>query len=151
MSLPLLHSPADIARWLLVAKLAVGDPTTNPLPSWPCYNDLEPTGPDDCVTTYDHEPTNDGRSMVDGESFQHYGMQVRVRSSDAPTGRAKAEAIANVMAEGTYQVDVGIGTAVYRVQCFAKIPGVTRIGVDSPSTNRNLFVINALISLSRTS
>ncbi len=153
MSLALLHAPADVLRWLLIAKLAAGDPRTAPLPAWPCYNDAEPSGPDNCLTTYDEQPQDDGRAMVDGEGFLHHGVQIRVRSSLPGTGRAKAEALRLVMTEGVHRELITVtyqGTATYLVQCLAKVSGVLRLGAESPTSKRCLYTINALMSLTRT-
>ena len=153
MSLPLLHSPGDVLRWLLVAKLAASNPLVSPLGTWPCYTDMEPSGPDDCLTTYDHDAQDDGRAMRGGEGFVHHGIQIRVRSALPTTGRAKAESIRVVLTESVYQelITITLGnTATYLVQCAAKVSGVLRLGAESPTSNRSLHVINALLSLTRT-
>ena len=143
------HSPADVVRWLLVGSpLNLGaDPTVLPLGAWPLYESNEPSTPDNCVTLYDTDGKDDGRSMIDGQVLDHYGFQVRIRSVDKSTGRVKADAIRDALMGAIYQNGVVIGAANYWVHCIANIGRALFIGTDSPNTKRSLHTINAVVSL----
>jgi hypothetical protein len=141
MSLPLIHSPADIVRTLLSINL---------FEVWPVYVDSEPNTPDSVITIYDTSPRPDGRSMIDGEVWLHYGIQLRIRSLDHPTGYAKATSIHDTLAEQVKRASVTLGGSVYLVWSVSP-KGVIRMGKDKPSTKRNIFTVNALCPITRTS
>lgn len=141
------HSPADVLRRLLI-QLGLGTaPETRPLESWPIYASNEPSDPDNCITVYDTAGTDDGRSMIDGELFGHYGIQVRVRSLDHATGWLKADAIQTALAETVYDNAVTIGGSSYLVHSANKIGDVLALGKDVSDTKRSLFTLNAVLSL----
>lgn len=145
----LLHSPADVVRWLLIG-LGVGtDPSLSS--AWPINADKEAATPDNVITIYDTAGRDDGRSMIDGELFYHYGLQVRVRAVDHVTGWPKADQIRVTMAQQVYGNSVTIGTSTYRVHCIAKIGEVLRLGQEVGSSKRSLFTINATVALRQTS
>lgn len=136
------HSPADVIRHLLVAK------GCGTLPSdggdWPIYVASEPDGPDNCVTVYDTQGQDDGRSMHTGELWNHNGFQVRVRARDhSSAGWPKADEIQTVMAEEVYQDYVTIGDETYFVHAVTRIGDPIPLGKETPSSKRNLYTINA--------
>jgi hypothetical protein len=148
MSVALQHSPADVTARVLVALGLVADPETDPPGSpWPVFVADEPDRPDNCVTVYDTTSTNDGRSMRDGENWQHRGIHVRVRAIDHPTGSAKAEAISVALAEDVYRETVVIGAATYSVHCFAAVGDPISLGKEVPESRRFLFTINATLAI----
>ncbi len=144
---PLNHSPADVLRWALVQQGVVTDPTLGTLQTWPAYVASEPSAPDDVVTLYDTAGVLHGREHVSGETQEHHGVQVRVRSADHPSGWAKARAVAQVLDTGLYQSTVTIGPDTYLLHAVTRTTDVIALGVNVPDTRRDLFTINALISL----
>lgn len=156
MTLPFLHSPADVMRKLLINAGYMSDPiVVTPTPtSWPGYKDAEPDKPDNVVTTYDTEPQLDAHGQVTGQSFQHWGVQVRVRGTTHAVGFGKADAIRVVLNEGQVDSTVSFsstsdgGAATYLVHSSAQNT-VRRMGMDSPTTKRHLFTINCLATIKR--
>ena len=146
----LVHSPADIVAQLLI-DLGLGtDPTTNG--TWPIYVGREPTIPDNCITVYDTAGVDDGRSMIDGETWNHYGFQVRVRSVDHRTGWVKADTISSTMAMNVLRTSTTItdsdGTKTnYRIQCIARIGDTLKLGKEVPTSKRDIFTVNATMTL----
>jgi hypothetical protein len=149
MSLPFLHSPAEIVRALLI-DLGLGtDPSSNT--DWPVYATGEPDGRgvvDAVLTVYDTTPTQDGRSMPDGEQVYHYGFQVRVRAADHPTGFVKASAIRLALNETVRRNTVTISTQRYLVHAASGVNLLT-LGKDTPATKRSLFTVNGMVSITR--
>jgi hypothetical protein len=90
------HSPAEIGRQLLV-NLGVGqDPDGGTSPTWPVFTGQEPDGigvPDECITVYDTTWRTDGRHMGNGQTYWHYGIQIRLRSLGQADGWLKARAV----------------------------------------------------------
>ena len=148
MSLPLLHSPAQILRVLLL-ELSDGTSPSEDV-DWPIYVSAEPDQPDNCITLYDTTPQDDGRAMFDGETWHHHGIQVRVRATDHPTGWVKAEALHTSLDEDIYRNTVTLDAATYTVSGVYKTL-LLILGKDSPRTKRSLFTINCFTSITRES
>ena len=154
----LAHSPADILRWLLVqqgsALLAlsggtgtlVTDPTANQ--DWGVFIDSEPDSPDNCVTIYDTQGIDEGRTAIDRERQEHPGVQIRVRATTALAGYQKAQQIA-VALDQIVNLNVTVAapntTATYVVPAVTRKNNVLRIGKDLPNSKRSLFTINAVL------
>lgn len=146
----LAHSPADVLRYLMI-QLGLGTLPTNVL-AWPIFAINEPSDPDNCITVY-NTAGNDigGRSMIDGEFHRDRGVQIRIRSTDSPTGWVKADTIKDTLSKSVYYAAVAIGTSSYLVQALNKIGDVIDLGNNAPSTKRNVLTINAMMSLKQVS
>lgn len=146
-----MHPPSQIVSRLLIS-LGLGSlPTTEPGGvEWPAYFSREPTAPDNCITVYDTDGQDDGRSMINGETFSHYGFQIRVRATTYSIGWVKADTIATFLVEDVYLDTVTIEGVTYTVQCIARVSDVIKLGKESPTSKRELFTINALLSLNET-
>lgn len=134
------HSPADVIRRLLIQLGLGSDPPAAP---WPVYAGKEPGVPDNVITVRTTEGTDDGRDMISGEVWGHPGFQVRVRASDYVTGRTKADAIGDALATGVYQTVVAIGASRYFVHAVTHIGDVIDLGAETPSSQREVFTLNA--------
>ncbi len=145
------NSPAEVIQWLLIA-LGQGTIPTD-AGAWPCHATNEPSQPDDCLTVYDTTGQSDGRSMIDGALWQHFGFQVRVRSKDHRLGWVKADAIRDALSLSTYHRSVSIPgdsggpTATYHVWSVNKIGVILPLGTDQGRSKRSLFTLNAIAAL----
>lgn len=141
----LTNSPADILRWLLVYLVQGTDPAD--ADAWPVYVSSEPNQPDNCITVYDTQGQDDGRSMRDGELYAHPGFQVLVRSQDHVAGWQKATAIRTALAMEVLRLTLAVGPSTYLIQCISHIGQVLAIGKDAPSSKRSLFTVNGMVSV----
>lgn len=148
MSLPFLQSPAEVLRRVLIGLGVAADPPALP---WPLYRGLEPADPDDCLTVYDTQGTQDGRSMFDGEAYEHPGFQLRVRARRHGAGHAKASELRHALAERIHMVAVGVsGSGVtYLLHSVNRIGVVMSLGQDVPTSKRYLFTINGVLAIRR--
>lgn len=151
MSLPLLHSPADVVRWLLVRDGYATDPADQA--AWPCFSPSEPDRPDNCLTVRSTEGTTSGRLQATGEETDRWGFQLRVRARDEPTGVAKAHALRKALLEVFYQEAVTLDepAAAYTVHSFVRVGQVMNLGAMRPDSKRWLLTINAQVILERAS
>jgi hypothetical protein len=137
------YSPADVLAHLLTL---LGQTTAPGLSqAWPVYVSSEPGFPDDAVTTYDTTPILDGRNQGSGETVEHYGVQVRLRSTVHTAGWVKSRAIKQAL-DGVYYATVAIGSQTYVVYGVNTL-GIMALGKDSPTSKRNLFTINCTVAL----
>lgn len=151
MSLPFLHSTADVMQSLLIQMGLADDPmdTGTAGIGWPAFVADEPSEPDNAITCYDTTPIDDGRIQTDGECIRHPGVQVRVRGRTHAAGFAKADALRRALNEDVYDELVNISGSRYLVHCVNGAE-VLFIGRESPETRRRLFTINATVTLDRT-
>lgn len=82
------HSPAEILAQHLYGTGVVTDPVDEG--AWPAYVGHLDDSPDDAVCVYDTTGTQDGRDQNTGETFDHPGIQVRVRGFDYVEAYKKA-------------------------------------------------------------
>lgn len=151
------HSAADVVRWLLInlghgTRPSVGE-------EWPISMGKEPSSPDDAITVYATEGTNHGRTMPDGERQGNQGIQVRVRSGTGPRGFQKALALATAL-DGVYWATVTVpantagvypvAAGTYSVQSVRNVGDVVGIGTEAPTSERQIFVFNAEVTLKQT-
>ena len=142
----LAFAPAAIVRQLLV-DLGLG---FNPVGGdqatldWSCFYGQEPDRPDECITVFTTEGQDDGRSMMDGEIWHHYGIQIRLRARDERTGYAKLSGIRKTLSQGVYRRQVTVGPNVFQIQCGAKFSSVLPLGKDISTSKRQLFTLNLI-------
>lgn len=143
------HSPADVIRKVIV-QLTLGvvpsyaNGVYNGSP-WPVFAGGEPDKPDSSITVYDTSGVDHGR-LMHGERSEHHGVQVRIRSAAHTAGYAKARAIAVGFDEDVSFMTVTIGSTSYTVWAITRTSDVLDIGKE-PGTNRDLFTVNAIVSL----
>lgn len=140
----LTHSPARITRRLLI-DLGLVTESGN----WPCFVGAEPDAPDQCVTVYTSpDGVSDGRSMIDGEPWEHPAVQVRVRAASELAGHEKASAIREALA-AVHRRPVATEGTGYVVQCYSRIGTVTDLGYGPSGGKRRIFTISATLSVWR--
>ena len=149
MSLPFIHNPADIIRWLMIDKGIGTDPADGGL--WPIYRGSEPDTPDSVITVYGTTGQQDGRSQVSGEVFEHHGYMIRVRSNRESTASEKAYAIDQILNEQVANQLVNIDGYTYIVCAVNRKGSVNSVGKETPTSERNVFTINAISAIYRTS
>lgn len=145
-----LTHPVDKIIWQLLQDLGhVTDPADNG--SWPCYIGPMPDTPDNCVALRGTEGKDDGR-LFTGERAEHPGIQIRVRCDSRVDGYVKAKAIfialdALTSTAVTVQDDVGTATTTYRVYAFTRTGTVISLGAETPTSRRETWSFNLLVSL----
>lgn len=138
----LAHSPADIVRKLLIV-LELGSEQASGEP-WPVFAAGEPDKPDSAITVYDTTGVKQGRIMQ-GETQERHGVQVRIRAANHTGGYGKARAIAVALDEDVYQETVTIGNARYLVHSISRTSDVLALGKESPNSKRSLFTVNGTV------
>ena len=143
--LALSHSPADIIRYLLV-DLARGslpeDETT-----WPIYVSQEPDSPDSCITLYDTSGILEGRAQISGEIQEHYGIQLRVRAASPTVAYSKISELNSWIDECVRNNVVTIESSQYLVYAITRKGGILSLGKELSASKRNLYTVNAIVSL----
>lgn len=139
------HSPADIVRYLLV-DLARGSLPEDET-SWPIFVSQEADSPDSCITLYDTSGILEGRAQVSGEIQEHYGLQIRVRAAAANVAYAKISEINAWIDESVRNNLVTIDSNQYLVYAITRKGGILSLGKELSASKRNLYTVNAIVSL----
>lgn len=132
------RSPAEATQFLFRKLNLVLDP-------WEIFVGHEPAEPEKIITIYDTSPIKDGRTMRDGVTHQHYGLQVKVRALHYPIGYAKVAEIVNALDKVLWvRVPTNYGEFVFR--SFTRASGPVCLGPDE-TNNRFLFTLNVLADI----
>ena len=139
------HSPAKImAEYLILISLGSRVPTApDPLSAWPVYSCTFPETPNELISVYDTVGTIDGR-IRGGETIEHPGIQIRVRSETEAAARAKMKAIAAAL-DDLYRLSVTLEGTNYRIQSATRT-SILPLGQDA-TKRRFGFTINALLTV----
>src|SRR5258708_25329093 len=127
----LTHSRASILRRLIITLGQGVDPPQGNQPTidWTTFTAQEPARPDNCIKTYDTTGSDDGRHMIDGQTFHHYGTQIRVRGRDQRTTWLRADQI-KIALEKQYNSSVRIDSSLYIIHCLSRISQPIYVGKD---------------------
>ena len=148
MSGPLTHSPADVIQQLLI-DLELGTAVADE-GAWPVYASRLPDTPDPAIAAIDTVGKKQGRTMIDGEVQENPGVQILIRAASSTTGWTKARAIAVALDEEVNLDYVTIDGSVYLVYNVSRTSGPMALGKDVPNSKRNLFSVNATVTLRQT-
>lgn len=148
----MIHSEADIIRYVLVT-LGLGNLPSNPnAHTWPISVDQEPDQPDNAITVYNTSPQPQGRLQVSGLAVEHAGFMVQVRCTDSQAGKTKIREILAALTQDINRTTVTIsnsrGTASYMIQAVTRRSGPNTLGRDHDNENRFLFTLNCTASIS---
>lgn len=149
MSGRLDHSPAKVIKEMLI-DLSSGSATSLLDSDWSVYVSSIPDSPDKIVVVTDTTGKDDGRSMIDGYRMVNHGFQILIRSQTFPEGYQKANEIA-IDLDGVVRRTVVIGSSVYLVHSISRVGDVIAVGTEVPASQRQLFTINARVTLDQTS
>lgn len=147
MSGALTHPPSKVIQQLLVdlglATLPAADG------SWPVTASQEEDKPDSVLTVFDTSGVPDGRTMIDGVMQEHYGFQVKIRAARFQTGYTKASAIQNAIDSSVRNTSVTVDSSVYAIATITRTGSIIHVGTE-PTSSRNMFTINATVSMRQT-
>lgn len=148
----LTHTPAEVLRQLLI-DLGVAF-KSNSYVDWSCFVSMEPDNvrtPDNIITIYDTQGQFDGRLQINGEIQEQYGNQIRVRAKAYNVGYKKATDIAQRLDQLVVANQVTVitpqATKTYTVHCAQRTSSVLPLGADPDNSERDLFTLNYLTSI----
>lgn len=136
------HSPARVIAAWLVAHVHAYDP---PAAQWGCYVSSLPDGGHNALCVYDTVGILQGRIQRTGETIETPGIQVRVRSQDYETGRAKADALCAAFDE-LFRHEVEVDDTDYLIQAVTRTTPVICLGPEE-GNKRERFTINFLVTI----
>ena len=134
----LSHSPAYILSQLLIdlGHAVAPDGST----AWSMYVNMMPDAPDSIVYLANTAGKHDGRSMINGTVYHHYGWQMMVRSLSDNAAWVKINT-AVVGLDAVNRNIVTLGSARYRVQAVNRVGSILYVGLDD-TTRRRIYSAN---------
>lgn len=143
---PLLHTPADILRRLLI-EWGVGTDPSPTLQAWPVYAFNEPPSPDNVITCYDTTGRIAGRIQLTSRRIERQGCEVRVRGSKTTDAASKVLQVVNALDLTVRMVvEVTNPTASYLVHTVTRTGSLINLGQE-PGGRRWLYTVNCLINV----
>ena len=143
----LVHSPARIVSEYLISDLGLVSRPSDDRP-WPMFVGHVPDGTEDeMCSVFDTTPIDEGRAMKTGERFQHYGIQLGVRSGGYEIGWAKCEVLSNALSE-VHNDTVIISSDLYMLGNIMKLNSGF-IGLNE--NRKSVFVSNFILTIKKVS
>lgn len=145
------HSPADIIAQVLIDLSMASEMGINGKPegAWPVSVDTELTLPDDIITVTNTEGVLNGRIQITGERPEHFGFQLKIRSSISTTGWEKARTLAVALDQQMSYTTITIGSSTYDVGAVTRMGGILAVGRELASTKRFLYTINGIVVINQ--
>ena len=141
------HSAADILRYAVIA----GGQGTLPTDSlaWPFFVGHLPDTPDNAICAYDTGGLPDGR-LMDGETIQHPGWQLRIRATDHATAWAKV-ALIKAALDAIANTAVAIGVSNYTLHSVTQTGTPISLGQEVSGTRRReQITVNGTLTVTTT-
>ena len=149
MNEPLLHSPADVFRRMLIALGKGVNPDASPVGAWPIYCGKEPNLPDNVITVYNDVGQESGRVMQ-GDQIQYPGFQIRLRAVSEVVGYPKLSNIAVALDNNTNRVNVTMpDTTTYRIN-WVERDKIIPLNQNDPTSRLYLFTLSGYMSIVKT-
>lgn len=150
----LQHSPARIIAELIIAGGYGTDPERTVNGDWPIYTGNAPDRPDSLIKVTLTAGMDDGYTNPNSERQEKPGVQILIRSVTEEEGYYKAQQIAIFLDQTRRRLvhiadieDIGTGTMSYILHSIMRTTNVIALGSDVPAGKRQLFTINAIVTL----
>lgn len=144
----LQHPPSQILQTYLVLKGGVGTfPSQNSgTPFWPMYVSSMPAENDNAIALYDTSGPLEAKN-VSGKTTNHFGIQVRVRTSPENYGDGwkKVYQVARIL-DSIFRVPVNVEGVDYVIQSAILSSPPIPIG-EEEERRRQLFTVNARLTI----
>lgn len=140
----LYDPPCAIIRQLMLDLALASQISDND--DWPVFDTNMPDRPDDCIVVTDTDPLLHGRTHVDGETQEHFGIQVKIRTKSPVLGYQKLAAISHSFDKDILRFPVDVGPNHYTVQAVSRRTGIIKMGKE-PVSARHLWAINCITSI----
>jgi len=144
----LTDPPAAIIKQYLIDQSAGVDPTTSSA-DWPIFVGTLPDDDlvkDKAIAVFDTNPRKDGRDIEDGTTFEHFGIQVLIRSNNYVTGYERLKLVMD-------KLDVALNSSVTYNSTTYTLNNSSRtsffaLGTEPDKRRRETFSVNSLVAIS---
>lgn len=140
-------SPAELLKNILTQNSLLTEVSAKA--AWPCFVAHMPdaeTIPDNAACIFDTSPILDGRYMRTGESVEHPGNQILIRSFDYKLGWNKLQDI-GAYCDSLYRVTQTVDDYQYTIQNIST-GGILSLGLEDGSSKRRfMFTLNTTMTV----
>lgn len=135
-------SPAELIDAYLLTELVGVEPF------WSSFVSKLPDEPDDAFALYDSRGRSDGRYLNEGDTLEHPGVQLRVRSLSYSRGYEKIKALASIL-DAVKRVAIYDGTTLFQLNSITRTTELLSLGADK-SEHRRQFTTNYICAIGDT-
>jgi len=133
----------------ILASYIINESEAMALPSsagdWPLFVSYLPDSEQDAGAVYDTTGLKDGRLMA-GQTIQHYGIQLKIKSKIYEEGWAKIDNIATSL-DQVLNTIVSAGGGNYEIQNITRGAPVLFQGTETKGKRLNIFTVNLLMTV----
>jgi len=123
----LYTTPAKVIKEYLITNNYFDAPALAAV--WPLYTGHLPDENKDSACLYDSPGLLDGTVLSTGETIEHFGIQLHIRSKEYDDGWLKANEVV-VFLETVFSQEVEIDSVSYRIENVYRTSSVNYIGTD---------------------
>lgn len=139
-----MKPPILIVRSFLVSESLASLPSSDT--DWPCHIGSMPDSADVSVCLYDTAAMKDGR-LMDGETIDHPGIQVKIRCKDYQVGWRKISAISASL-DFLNREEITIDSETYLIENMNRASSIMPMGIAKDDTKRRyLFSVNYTMTI----
>ena len=139
-----LDSPASVLASYIVGAALMSVPSDDD--DWPLYIATLPEGVDEAGAILNTTAVKDGRSMKDGDRFQHYGIEIIIRALTEEAGWGRCVVIAEDL-ETIHNETVVRDDVSYQIRNISMMGGINSLGQEEGTKRRRLFSMNFIMAL----
>lgn len=138
--------PADLIRlYLISVNLGANGGT-----EWPIYISFFPDTPDKAIVIYDTAGIPDGRIMGTGERVEHPGVMIHVRDQSYVLAYTRSRDIALAL-DGIYNSPIQSGSENWTIINASRTGDIIALGAEPEGRRRQMFSINAVLTIRKNS
>tara|TARA_R110000824_G_scaffold5196_7_gene24127 strand:+ start:873 stop:1334 length:462 start_codon:yes stop_codon:yes gene_type:complete len=148
----LKHTPSEIVAQLLIDLDLSSDPEetgTGTVSDFPIFIAFFPDTPNNSLCISDTDGVLLSRDMVEGETVDRYGLQIRsrVKTTEYTSGYNKLAEMRQVFSEDVLDNQVELESTQYIIHNLRVTGTILVSGKESPQSKRNLFSLNLLATI----
>jgi hypothetical protein len=144
MSGLLPNSPAEILQQALVDDLLGSQPNESDI--WPIFVNNNQKSNTENITVYDTTGIVRGKTHVDSEVQEHYGLQFLIRHPDPPVCYQKANELM-VQINTIWRKIVILENLHYSIDAITTSGPILRVGKEQPEEVLFVYSLNAIASI----
>lgn len=134
--------PTEVVRQYLISQGLIGDENAT---DWASTIGMLPISPDNAISITDTSGILGDKNIDDGSEDEHFGIQVRVRSTDYDIGYKKLDAIKKKLAT-VQRVSLVVNSESVKFQSFKLTSGIMFMGYEEKN-QRAAFSLNGTVSI----
>ena len=137
-------NPAAVLASYVVGASLMSVPSEDD--DWPLYISSLPEGIDEAGVILNTTPVKDGRVMDGGDTLQHYGIEILIRTLTEEAGWGRCVLIAEDL-DTIHNETVIMDDVSYQIRNVSRVGGINSLGQEEGTKRRRMFSMNFIMAL----